>query len=62
MAARRPLLLICDVQERFRTAIFGFDHMKNTICKMLKVAEVLEVCDETSQSWKADRALIQILE
>ncbi|WRT69462.1 uncharacterized protein IL334_006448 [Kwoniella shivajii] len=43
MVAPRPLLLICDVQERFRSAIFGFDQMTGTIQKMLKVAKILEI-------------------
>nr|XP_019043277.1 hypothetical protein I302_07852 [Kwoniella bestiolae CBS 10118]OCF22207.1 hypothetical protein I302_07852 [Kwoniella bestiolae CBS 10118] len=37
---RKPLLMICDVQERFRSAIYGFDQMKNTICKMVEVARI----------------------
>ncbi|KAK6908939.1 hypothetical protein I203_102945 [Kwoniella mangroviensis CBS 8507] len=43
MAARKSLLLICDVQERFRSAIYGFDYMKNTICKMMEVAKILKL-------------------
>ncbi|WWC93053.1 uncharacterized protein L201_008017 [Kwoniella dendrophila CBS 6074] len=43
MSARRPLLLICDVQERFRSAIYGFDHMKSTVCKMIQAAKIVQI-------------------
>ncbi|AAW43397.2 conserved hypothetical protein [Cryptococcus deneoformans JEC21] len=40
---RKTLMLICDVQERFRSAIYGFDAMTSSICKLVKATRVLEV-------------------
>ncbi|KIR29524.1 hypothetical protein I307_01432 [Cryptococcus deuterogattii 99/473] len=40
---RKTLMLICDVQERFRSAIHGFDAMTSSICKLIKATQVLEV-------------------
>ncbi|ORY34941.1 Isochorismatase hydrolase [Naematelia encephala] len=40
---KSTVLLICDVQERFRSAIFGFDAMVGTISKMVKAAQLLEI-------------------
>ncbi|KAF7301566.1 hypothetical protein MIND_00722100 [Mycena indigotica] len=35
------LILLCDLQERFRPAISGFDHVVATTNKVLKIAKVL---------------------
>ncbi|WVR08262.1 hypothetical protein IAU60_005309 [Kwoniella sp. DSM 27419] len=43
MSTRRAVLLVCDVQKRFRSAIYGFEHMTNTIAKMLKAAQILGI-------------------
>ncbi|WVQ79434.1 hypothetical protein IAT38_001532 [Cryptococcus sp. DSM 104549] len=43
MSSRRAMLLICDVQERFRGAIYGFDVMTSMICKVVKASQLLEV-------------------
>ncbi|WVO13722.1 hypothetical protein L204_101344 [Cryptococcus depauperatus] len=40
---RKTVLLICDVQERFRPAIHGFDSVASTICKLVKASQALEV-------------------
>ncbi|WVQ75173.1 hypothetical protein IAR50_004783 [Cryptococcus sp. DSM 104548] len=40
---RSTVLLICDVQERFRTAIYGFEPLTATICKLLKASQVLGI-------------------
>lgn len=37
---RKTLMLICDVQERFRSAIYGFDAMTSSICKLVKATRV----------------------
>ncbi|KAK8849476.1 hypothetical protein IAR55_004809 [Kwoniella newhampshirensis] len=43
MNTRNTILLVCDVQERFRSAIHGFDAMTAMICKMVKAAHILEI-------------------
>jgi nicotinamidase-related amidase len=37
------LFLVCDLQERIRPAIFGFDHVVNTVNKMFKFAGLLGI-------------------
>lgn len=40
---RRTVLLICDVQDRFRAAIHGFDAMSSNIQKMIRAAQILDM-------------------
>ncbi|KIM67749.1 hypothetical protein SCLCIDRAFT_20771 [Scleroderma citrinum Foug A] len=40
LASQRTVFFLCDVQERFRSAIYGFDELVSTINKTLKVAKV----------------------
>ncbi|KAF8855874.1 Isochorismatase hydrolase [Acephala macrosclerotiorum] len=39
----RPALFICDIQEKFRTAIWNYDKVILTTQKMLKAASVLNI-------------------
>ncbi|KAL4075686.1 Isochorismatase-like protein [Scleroderma yunnanense] len=39
----RTVFLLCDVQERFRSAIYGYDEIVLTINKILKVAKLLNI-------------------
>lgn len=43
LASQRTVFFLCDVQERFRSAIYGFDELVSTINKTLKVAKVLNI-------------------
>ncbi|KAK8849482.1 hypothetical protein IAR55_004816 [Kwoniella newhampshirensis] len=38
---RRTLLMVCDVQERFREGTHGFDHMAQSISKLIRAAKFL---------------------
>ncbi|ORX37939.1 Isochorismatase hydrolase [Kockovaella imperatae] len=40
---RNTVLLICDIQEKFRHAIYGFDSVVHTTLKVLKCAKLLEI-------------------
>ncbi|ODO00658.1 hypothetical protein L198_02981 [Cryptococcus wingfieldii CBS 7118] len=40
---RKTVLLICDVQERFRSAIYGFEPLTASICKLVKASQVLGI-------------------
>ncbi|RSH93522.1 hypothetical protein EHS25_007878 [Saitozyma podzolica] len=40
---RNTVLLICDVQERLRAAVHGFDAMNGSIVKMIQAAKLLEM-------------------
>ncbi|BEI83989.1 hypothetical protein CcaverHIS002_0405930 [Cutaneotrichosporon cavernicola] len=40
---RRTALLVCDMQDRFRNAIFGFDNIAKTVTRMVKMAAILEM-------------------
>ncbi|VVT45432.1 uncharacterized protein SAPINGB_P000748 [Magnusiomyces paraingens] len=37
----RPAIFICDIQERFRPAIFGFDEVVRTSRRVLEAARIL---------------------
>ncbi|CAN6595359.1 hypothetical protein TRVA0_001S01090 [Trichomonascus vanleenenianus] len=39
----RPALFICDIQERFRSTIFGYDQVISTANRMLKAAKILDL-------------------
>ncbi|KAA1466021.1 Isochorismatase hydrolase [Dentipellis sp. KUC8613] len=39
----RSVFFVCDIQTRFRNAIFGFPEMVATASKMLKCAQILQV-------------------
>ncbi|KAI0829331.1 Isochorismatase hydrolase [Trametes gibbosa] len=39
----RTVFLVCDIQTRFKPAIYGFDHVVSTARKMFTLAKVLEV-------------------
>lgn len=39
---RRPALFVCDMQEKFTTAIHGFSHVSATTSKLLKFAQLLD--------------------
>lgn len=43
LVPERTVFFLCDVQERFRSAIYGFDELVLTINKTLKVAKVLNI-------------------
>ncbi len=46
MASRRlirPVLFICDIQEKFRNAIFQYDKVISTTQKMLKASQILNI-------------------
>lgn len=59
---RRTVLLICDVQDRFRGAIHAFDAMSSNIQKMVRAAQVLDMrVLTTEQNPKALGATIQEL-
>ncbi|TYJ54713.1 hypothetical protein B9479_004653 [Cryptococcus floricola] len=40
---RKTVLLICDVQERFRSPIYGFEPLTASICKLVKASQVLGI-------------------
>ncbi|CAK5262477.1 unnamed protein product [Mycena citricolor] len=42
MDASSTLFFVCDIQERFRTVIHGFDEVVASTNKMLKIAKLLE--------------------
>lgn len=42
-AKRRPILLICDMQERFRAGLAHFDHAATITSKMLSAASILNL-------------------
>ncbi|OLL26328.1 Isochorismatase domain-containing protein 2 [Neolecta irregularis DAH-3] len=39
----RPALFICDQQEKFRPAIYAFDHILKIASKMLQASKILNV-------------------
>jgi nicotinamidase-related amidase len=39
----KTAFFLCDMQERFRTAIANFDLITNTSARMLKAASILDV-------------------
>lgn len=39
----RTAFFLCDMQERFKTAISNFDLITNTSARMLKAAKILDV-------------------
>ncbi|WFD40420.1 coproporphyrinogen oxidase [Malassezia japonica] len=41
--AKPAVLLICDMQEKFRPAIYHFDHVLSTADKLVKAAQILEI-------------------
>ncbi|KAK1923788.1 Isochorismatase hydrolase [Papiliotrema laurentii] len=41
--AKETVLLICDIQDRFRTAIWNFDAVVSTSRKMIKAAKLLDI-------------------
>ncbi|KIJ70413.1 hypothetical protein HYDPIDRAFT_105126 [Hydnomerulius pinastri MD-312] len=43
LVPEQTVFFLCDMQTRFKTAIYGFDELVLTINKMLKVAKVLGV-------------------
>ncbi|KAG1756105.1 Isochorismatase-like protein [Suillus lakei] len=43
LVPEETVFFLCDVQTRFKSAIFGFDELVLTINKMLKIAKVLEI-------------------
>ncbi|PUU72650.1 Isochorismatase-like protein [Tuber borchii] len=38
-----PVLFVCDLQEKFRTAIYGFDRCVLTAQKLLKASQILQI-------------------
>ena len=59
---RRTVLLICDVQDRFRGAIHAFDAMSSNIQKMIRAAQILDMrVLTTEQNPKALGGTIQEL-
>ncbi|PWW79538.1 Isochorismatase hydrolase [Tuber magnatum] len=38
-----PVLFICDLQEKFRTTIYGFDKCVLTAQKLLKASQILQI-------------------
>ncbi|RPB02178.1 Isochorismatase hydrolase [Choiromyces venosus 120613-1] len=38
-----PVLFVCDLQEKFRTAIYGFDKCIQTTQKLLKASQILQI-------------------
>ncbi|KAF9779558.1 Isochorismatase hydrolase [Thelephora terrestris] len=40
---KKTVLLVCDIQVKFRDAIYGFEEVVATTTKMLKIAKILEV-------------------
>ncbi|KAL9936963.1 hypothetical protein V8E36_004198 [Tilletia maclaganii] len=43
ISARSTAVFVCDMQERFRTAIHGFDHVVNASAKVLCAAQILQL-------------------
>ncbi|KII95963.1 hypothetical protein PLICRDRAFT_34920 [Plicaturopsis crispa FD-325 SS-3] len=43
LVPEQTIFLLCDVQTRFRPAIYGFEELLLTINKVLKIAKILEV-------------------
>lgn len=39
----KTAFFVCDMQERFKTAIANFDQVTNTAARMLKAANILQV-------------------
>lgn len=39
----RPAIFICDIQEKFRRAIFGFDELVSTSRRVLEAARILDL-------------------
>lgn len=39
----KTALFVCDMQERFKTAIANFDQITNTSARMLKAAHILQL-------------------
>ncbi|KAF6802189.1 isochorismatase domain-containing protein [Colletotrichum sojae] len=40
---QRPVIFVCDLQDKFRNAIFEFDKVVKTTSKLLRAAETLKV-------------------
>ncbi|WVQ96194.1 hypothetical protein IAU59_003297 [Kwoniella sp. CBS 9459] len=47
---QRTLLMICDVQERFREGTHGFNYMSQSIVKMIKAAKMATLLTEQNGS------------
>ncbi|KAJ3483722.1 hypothetical protein NLI96_g6126 [Meripilus lineatus] len=43
LVPERTIFFVCDIQSRFRPAIYGFEEVVLTASRMLKVAKVLEI-------------------
>ncbi|KAL0931654.1 isochorismatase domain-containing protein [Colletotrichum truncatum] len=40
---QRPVIFVCDLQDKFRNAIFEFDKVVKTTSKLLRAAETLKI-------------------
>lgn len=53
-------LFICDIQERFATAIHSWDHVVKTSQKVLKAAQILQLpVYATEQAPKGEHGQLQ---
>lgn len=54
-------LFICDVQEKFVNAIYGFAHMANASAKVLKGSNILQVPVFTTEQNPKGKSILSSL-
>ncbi|KAL2754634.1 hypothetical protein ACRALDRAFT_2043572 [Sodiomyces alcalophilus JCM 7366] len=50
---KRPVVFVCDIQDKFRTAIWNFDKMVLTAAKVLRAAHILRLPVHTTTQNRA---------